>query len=336
MSELTHDTQTRKWLITINNPQDYNMTHEEIKLLLAKFKSCIYWCMSDEIGDEGTYHTHIYLHSSSGVRFSTVKKKFPQAHLDMCKGTAQENKDYVFKEGKWLKSDKGETNLRDTHEEFGELPIERQGQRNDLTDLYDLIKDGYTTAEIIEQSPSFIQHLDKIEPVRQAILGDRYKDKWRTLEITYIWGDTGVGKTRSVMEKFGYSNVYRVTDYLHPFDSYKSQDVVVFEEFRSSLRIDDMLKYLDGYPVELPSRYINHQACFTKVFILTNIDLVEQYKNVQREQPRTWKAFLRRINKVKYYLDGKIIEMPTEEYLKENWKLYAKNPFESEDSKNEL
>ncbi len=32
----------------------------------------------------------------------------------------------------------------------------------------------------------------------------------------------------------------------------KGQDVIVFEEFRSSLKIQDMLNYLDGYPCELP------------------------------------------------------------------------------------
>lgn len=63
--------------------------------------------------------------------------------------------------------------------------------------------------------------------------------------MVYISGATGTGKTRGVLEKNGYSNVYRVTDYLHPFDSYNGQPVIAFDEFRSSLRIKEMLLFCD-------------------------------------------------------------------------------------------
>ena len=54
------------------------------------------------------------------------------------------------------------------------------------------------------------------------------------------------------MEKHGYSNVYRVTDYQHPFDRYAQEPVICFDEFRSSLMVGDMLDYLDGYPRHSP------------------------------------------------------------------------------------
>lgn len=309
-------TQSRKWLLTINNPLEHDITHEVIRVTMQKFKSVTYWCMSDEVGlEEKTPHTHLFMYSPSGIRFSTVKNKFPTAHIDYCKGTAQENRDYVFKQGKWSDSDKEDTNLKDTHEEYGEMPVERQGARNDLTDLYDMIKNGCSTVEILEDNPQYIDRIDKIEKVRQALLEDKYKDTWRTLDVTYIWGVTGTGKTRSVMDKYGYSNVYRVTDYDHPFDAYKGQDVLVFEEFRSSLRIDDMLKYLDGYPVEFPARYVNKQACFTKVYIISNIDLKAQYPNVQKTESRSWDAFIRRIHSVQVFDGNDIHIMDTPAYM---------------------
>ena len=55
---------------------------------------------------------------------------------------------------------------------------------------------------------------------------------------------------------------------------------------------------LDGYPLALPARYANRQACYTTVYIISNIDLSQQYKNVQETEPATWKAFLRRIHHV--------------------------------------
>ena len=193
--------------------------------------------------------------------------------------------------------------------------MERQGQRNDISDLYAMIKEGLTNYEIIESNPQYMLNLDKIERARQTVLEERFKNEWRDLTVTYIYGTTGAGKTRSVMDKYGYSNVFRVTDYEHPFDGYKGQDVIVFEEFRSSLRIDDMLKYLDGYPVEIPCRYANKIACFTKVYIISNIALTEQYPNVQKEQTETWNALLRRIGKVRIHIKDKVHEGTTEEYI---------------------
>lgn len=82
------------------------------------------------------------------------------------------------------------------------------------------------------------------------------------------------------------------------FDNYNNGNVVIFEEFRSQVRIDIMLNYLDVYPLRLPARYNNKIACFTKVFLITNLPPTVQYQNVQREHPETWQAFLRRIHKV--------------------------------------
>lgn len=110
------------------------------------------------------------------------------------------------------------------------------------------------------------------------------------------------------MDKYGYENCYRVTDYKHPFDTYDGQDVIIFEEFRSGLKHGDMLNYLDGYPLLLPCRYFNRQACYTKVFIITNIPPDEQYVNIDRE---TREAFFRRIHKVREYQEnGRVAEYP--------------------------
>lgn len=270
------DSQSRKWQITINNPVEKGFTHDRIREIVGDMKSVIYWCMSDEIGENGTYHTHVYLQGRGGINFSTIKKRFDGGHFEMARGTSQENRDYVAKSGKWEKSKKSETSVPDTFEEFGEMPVERQGRRNDIDDLYSMIRDGYSDFQILEIMPESLLNLDKLDRVRQVLRYEEFKDVFRQVEVTYIYGSTGVGKTRSVMEKYGFSNVFRVTDYAHPFDGYHGQDVVVFEEFRSGFAFSDMLNYLDGYPLELPCRYANKYACYTKVYIITNIPLSQQ------------------------------------------------------------
>lgn len=136
---------------------------------------------------------------------------------------------------------------------------------------------------------------------------EEFKNKLREIRTEYWYGETGRGKIKAVMEEFGYDNVYRVTDYFHPFDNYKGQDVIVFDEFMSSLKIQDMLSFLDGNPLELPCRYDNKNACYTKIFIISNISLKEQFTDIQKNYEETWQAFLRRIDGVKVFdRDGTI------------------------------
>jgi hypothetical protein len=318
------DTQSRKWQITINNPKEKGFTHDKInETIQANFKSVIYYCLADEIGESGTYHTHIFLCGRSGIRFSTIKKKFEGAHFEMCNGTAQENKEYVSKTGKWKNHEKSETRVEGSFEEYGEMPIERKGRKNNMDDVYSMIKDGYSNFQILEQIPEMMLNMDKVELARQTIIQEKYKESWRDLVVTYIYGMSGLGKTRSVMDKYGYSNVYRVTDYFHPFDSYKGQDVVVFDEFRSSLSLPDMLNYLDGYPLELPCRYVNKYACYTKVFIISNIPLPDQYKNDRYENTH---AFYRRIHQVRRFTDIGTQDYKIE-FLRDNFRVVLDGEF---------
>ena len=289
---------SRKYLLTINNPLDHGFSHERIKANLSDFSGLVYWCLCDEIGEQGTPHTHVYVVFKNSVMFDTMHKKFYGVHIDKANGSNQENRDYVRKEGKWADDAKHETNKPETFEESGELPPDKTKAQSQAEEIVQMIRDGMSNAEILEACPSAYSKLAYIEQTRQTLLQEQHKDAWRNVDVTYLWGDTGAGKTRSVMEKYGYSKVYRVTDYSHPFDSYKGQDVIVFEEFRSSIKVQDMLLYLDGYPLELPCRYANKVACYTKVYLITNIPLNKQYPNVQEESPETWDAFRRRIHHV--------------------------------------
>lgn len=301
------DPQARKWQITINNPQDKQLDHDKIKLCLGQLKSAVYYCMANEVGLEShTPHTHIFIQLKSPAKFSRIKKLFPDAHIEQAHGSPSENRDYIAKSGRWADDPKADTSTPGTFEEWGELPEEPgQGYRSDIAQLYHMISDGLSNAEIMAQNPDLAIHISRMDKIRQDILEARYRDEFRQLDVTYIFGPTATGKTRGVMEKHGYSNVYRVTDYTHPFDRYAQEPVLLFDEFRSSLMVGDMLDYLDGYPLALPARYSQRQACYTTVYLVSNIDLSQQYKNVQENEPATWKAFLRRIHHVIEYHQDK-------------------------------
>lgn len=310
------DTRHRKYQLTINNPGEA-WTHEKIREALEKL-NLRYYCMADEVGlQEGTHHTHIFLATNlSAIRFSTVKKLFPTAHIEPAQGTSEENRAYIMKSGKWQDDPKAHTIVPGTFEEFGECPIEHPGERTDLAILYEYIKDGLSNFEIMEANPDYMLNLEKIERARQAIREQQYRGTFRQLETTYIWGPTGTGKTRGVMEGQGYSGVYRVTDYAHPFDSYAGEEVLLLDEYASNFKIRDLLNYLDGYPLTLPARYSNRVACYTRVYIISNLCLTKQYPEIQYESPATFGALLRRIQKVRRYTGpGEYEEYSTAEYM---------------------
>lgn len=335
------DTQSRKYLITINNFLEHGYTRENIREKITALKSFVYFCAAEEKGLEtGTHHIHIYIVFSSGVRFSTMKNVFSLGgDIEPARGSSAENRDYVSKSGKWENDKKSDTRIDGTFEEYGEMPEEHQGVSNEYTMVIDRILDGASNADILREFPQYLRGLRDVEYVRQTLRAEEYRDKWRDITTVYIYGTTGAGKTRYVMESFGYSNVYAVNNYKNPFDGYTGESIILFDEFASSFRIQDMNNYLDGYPLTLPARYSNKQACYDRVFIVSNLDLRDQYAFTRINQPEVWEAFIRRIHKVmRFFPDGSRREYETKEYLARagTWKELPANmptPFESVFSK---
>ena len=146
--------QSRKYQLTINNPHDCGMTHDEL-LDRASLFHPNYFCMADEIGEKGTYHTHLFMFSHSPMRFSTVKNRFPTAHIEAVRGSCRENRDYIRKEGKWAETAKAETSVEGTFVEFGELPTEAQEKAPKMAQVLQDVEDGKSTKEIIRENPNF-------------------------------------------------------------------------------------------------------------------------------------------------------------------------------------
>lgn len=308
-----NNTQSRKWSLVINNPQECGLDHSAIVEILRKF-SPAYFCMADEIATTGTYHTHIFLYSPSPIRFSTVKNRFPTAHIDKTYGSAKENRDYIRKEGKWAETDKAETKVPDTFFEWGDIPAEKEEKAPQMYKLIQEVREGISTANIIEGSPNLAFRVRDIDALRQTLLSDRYASENRKIEVGYIFGASGTGKTRGIYERHEAKDICRITNYRNgrgiSFDGYTGQDVLVFEEFHSQIPIEDMLNYLDIYPLSLPARYSDRVACYTRVYITSNLPLEKQYRNVQWDSLETWRAFIRRIHKVlEYRADGSVREI---------------------------
>ena len=136
------NTRSRKYQLTINNPIEKGYDHERIRNILDSSKPK-YYCYCDEIGKDGILHTHIYVYYENAVFFSTMKNRFPEAHIETAYGSSQENRDYIRKEGKYLDSEKKKTNHSETFKEYGEIPLDKATKNEKISDIVlEMIRDG--------------------------------------------------------------------------------------------------------------------------------------------------------------------------------------------------
>ena len=194
---MAKDPQGRRWCITINNPHDYGMTRDVILEKMYQFNAR-YFCMVDEIGEKGTYHTHIYLCSASPIRFSTLQHRFPTGHFEKANKSSYENREYHLKDGKWANTPKSKTTVPGTFYEFGEVPTEAEDESPGMYALIQCVEQGMSNAEIIRKKPSMALRLKGIDEVRDALQAERYMSENRKVIVNYLYGDSGTGKTRSI------------------------------------------------------------------------------------------------------------------------------------------
>ena len=242
-------------------------------------------------GDTGRKHLQGFVYFENAVTGAGLHRRMGlehgHYHAEAQRGTHAQASDYCKKEGKIAFV-------------IGTIPDPEDRKESAWDYILQMIENGASDLEILKKYPAhFARCRSGIAAMRTELAFEKV-NTYREVKVSYVWGATGSGKTRSVLEGLTAhpSEVYRVTDYKHPFDNYRGQRVILFEEFRSSLKVEQMLNYLDGYYCELPCRYANKVAEWDEIFICTNIPLEHQFTSVQRNHPETWAAFTRRIHDV--------------------------------------
>ncbi|MDG1950884.1 MAG: hypothetical protein P8J32_08795 [bacterium] len=257
-----------------------------------------YTAIAEEVGDEGKLHLQGFTIFKNAKTFSAAKAWFRSKtiHIEQMKGTRFQAATYIVDPAKLGKEKEAGMLIL----ESGTRPIE--GAKSQWDYIFQMLHDGDSDYEIMMKYPEeFMRFNAAIGRARMTILASRLNE-WREVQVEYHWGKSGTGKTRGAIESVETpQDIFRVTNYKHPFDSYSGQKVILFEEFRSSLPLEQMLNYLDGYYTQLPCRYADKVSGWDKVIICTNIALHEQYCSVQARHPESYNALLRRIDVVTAY-----------------------------------
>lgn len=243
-------------------------------------------------------HIHVYLVFDNARHFSSIKKEFPNAHIEACKGNNKDNYEYVTKTGKHNNED----TYPETKVEIGTLPEDRQGKRTDWDNIKTMVDDGWEYHDILEENPSNYAKRDTIKAMIEEKKKAEYSKNMKR-NCIYLYGDSGEGKSTYLHNTYGES-LYTIDDYSHPYDDYEYQETIAYEEFHSDRPINELLKITDVFPNRFGCRYGNKQNCCKNIVIISNIPLNQQYVDVDS---KTKTAFYRRFDYVYRVINGELI-----------------------------
>lgn len=155
----------RAYCYTINN-------YTEADLEAVRNLRCEYKIYGKEVGANGTPHLQCYSYWKNPKLFSALKKQLPRAHIEPARGTAADNRKYCSKDGDFC--------------EEGSLP--KQGKRTDIAKMWEMIVDGKTDAEIVEDvGPSFALHRKRLRDmdwdIKNAEMVKKRKTEFEEVEL---------------------------------------------------------------------------------------------------------------------------------------------------------
>lgn len=236
------------------------MSREEVEAALDQYS---YLGQLEEGGQDGYRHWQLLIDGGkSPIRFSTLKKRLPTAHLEPRRGSIQQAIAYVAKESTRV--------LSEPRLEHGAIRhADEKGRRRDIEIVRDaVLEEGLSADEVFLRVPESARMTSMVEKLVAA--RDRSRQTGpRELEVLWLYGPPGTGKTTLAVE-LGKEDFYRVTNYQHPFDGYSGENTLVLDEFDGSLSMSTLLNILDVWPTTLPARYSDRVAAYERVVVVSN------------------------------------------------------------------
>jgi len=210
---------------------------------------------------------YVQLLAGKQMTLAAVKTKMAPAHVELCRGSSDQNIVYCKKDGLWV--------------EWGEPG--HQGQRRDLDDVAEEIKSGTKTVQqILLESPSTYHQYGRtllaLETACSAQRARSFTGSSPMPEIHWLWGEKGTGKSHHahaeitrLCEVKGWDPDVDVLDQPDDhdwWDRHCGQRVLLLEEFRGEIKYPELLRICDKWPFSLRRRNLAPYPCrFEYIFI---------------------------------------------------------------------
>lgn len=261
---------SRWWVFTVNNYTDDD--YKQLDLLCAD--NVHYLCYGHEIGKKtGTPHLQGYVELTKPQKFSWLKKRVKRAYIAVRRGSRTQARDYCFKD------------CTEPYE-YGKWVPDRQGMRNELTEIKNKIDAGATIDEIADEHfSSFIRYG---RGLREYIL-IAAKRKNRNKPITCLWihGESDSGKSEWAWNK--YPDAYRKHNNKW-WDGYSGEEVVIWDDFcmPKDISYQELLIWCDRYKKDGETKGGTAPLLYSTIIFTSTV-------------PPTWfhwcdKQFIRRFN----------------------------------------
>lgn len=291
-----------KYHCVINHPEKTGITSKSLEALLRGITTLVYFAFGLHIAPTtGTKHFHLFIWFKNSTTFSRVKKLLPEGtHIEAAKGNAEQNIDYIVNSGPHKDKD---TYVKDSLVASAPKPPDDAMKRMTSKEIMEALESGKSPLDILRKNPALFsfKRLGDFQDVEALLLEDQFGTQMRDIEVAYVQGETRVGKTYSILQKYGLDNVYRaMMGKKNSFDGYHGQDIILFDEFREDIPLPTMLMYLDKYPCTLEARYHDRTAAYTKAFVVSNWCFEEQYT---KAKPADYKAWVARFSYIRVYTD---------------------------------
>lgn len=184
----------------------------------------------------GRMHWQGHLITQRKMRVNAVRELMKPHYLDVSRSPVDSRR-YCKEDGQW----------------YEEGTWSFHGQRTDLEGVVkQIMNQEIKLDEIIVENPMlYHQYGRTLEKAADLVL-KRLKRDWMPV-CKWIWGPTGTGKTRSVVEK-------EKSLYFFPYekngwwDNYEGQEAVLFDDFRGQLPMNEVLRICDRYDYTVPRR----------------------------------------------------------------------------------
>ncbi len=275
----------RNVCFTWNNPDGLICFDEE------KMEYLVY---QEEISESGTYHFQGYCEFKNQTSLNPAKELLggDRVHIERRRGSQEQAIAYCKK-----------ADTRVPHTEPVEEGTPRaQGKRMDLEGFKGAVMQGSKMRDLLDDHWGVIARYPKFY---QTLTLLNRPTRSHELEVTLLIGETGLGKTRSVMEKYGASDDFYLSSLNNGtmwFDTYDGQSIVLLDDFSgaaSHFPLCSLLRLLDRYPLLVPTKGGHTWWLPNQVFVTTNIFPQHWYKWENRGEQ--YKALARRFHVVREY-----------------------------------
>lgn len=265
----------KAFLITCNDESMFNDVIAYVRSLSPNYMIAC----RENAPTTGHVHMHLYAQFVNARRLSF--KKLCGAHLDVCRGSCQQNIDYVKKDGNIIVEEgtprfKGGATIKDvklmSKEQRNELPIQMYNIVSKLND--DENKD--------------------ISPL----------DYYKNIDVFYVYGESGSGKTKWCIDDMVKNKVATFNEVKYDGSFWhgvkENGKVALYDDWRDSqMKAAEFINFIDYNKHIMNVKGGSVRNNYERIYITSVQNPNDIYKNVNGEPRKQWERRMKII-----YIDG--------------------------------